>query len=88
MVLSEAGAETWLGMEGAHADQMGLELESQRTAGRGGIQTRWAQFSHWPFPTGGGNLGNGHGNPHPLFGVPEALHPLARLLPQQRTEPH
>lgn len=92
MVLSEARAEMWLGMEGAlsfgAADQMGHDLESQSTAGGGGMQTSWEHFSHRPFPTGDGVLGNGHGNPHPLFGVPEALHPLARLLPQRRTEPH
>ena len=40
----------WVGMEGAlsfgAADQMRHELESQRTAGGGGIQTRQEQFSH------------------------------------------
>lgn len=49
-MLSEAGAEMWVGMEGAlsfgAADQMRHELESQRTAGGGGIQTRQEQFSH------------------------------------------
>lgn len=49
-MLSEAGAEMWVGMEGAlsfgAADQMGHESESQRTAGGGGIQTRQEQFSH------------------------------------------
>ena len=64
---------------GGGSSQVGQKIKIPGNSWGKGQPDQWEQFSHWPFLAGGCVLGNGHGNPHLPFVVPEGLSPLPLL---------